>query len=226
MKPIKLFHLLTIVFLINNFSCQKDDGLSGNNNPQENIPDTFSEYFGNEISRDFLGTVIDKNHNPIEGAAITIGGETTMTDSNGVFIIKDANVNERFGYVKAEKAGYIHASRSVVPSNGTNKVTIMMLEETVVGTISSGSTSTVTIDGGSSVSFDGNFIKEDGSAYEGSVDVIMHHLDPTDEDMSMQMPGMLYAENENGAERMLQTLGMLAVELRGSGGEGLSSLCL
>ena len=222
MKPIKLFHLLTIVFLINNFSCQKDDGLSGNNNPQENIPDTFSEYFGNEISRDFLGTVIDKNHNPIEGAAITIGGETTMTDSNGVFIIKDANVNERFGYVKAEKAGYIHASRSVVPSNGTNKVTIMMLEETVVGTISSGSTSTVTIDGGSSVSFDGNFIKEDGSAYEGSVDVIMHHLDPTDEDMSMQMPGMLYAENENGAERMLQTLGMLAVELRGSGGEDLN----
>ena len=38
----------------------------------------------------------------------------------------------------------------------------------------------------------------------------------------MQMPGMLYAENENGAERMLQTLGMLAVELRGSGGEDLN----
>jgi hypothetical protein len=222
MKPINFLRLLTIVLLICNFSCQKDDGLSGNNNPQENIPDTFSEYFGNEISRDFLGTVIDKNHNPIEGATITISNETASTDSNGVFIIRDANVNERFGYVKAEKAGYIHASRSIVPSNGTNKVTIMMLEEVVVGTVSSGSTSTVTIDGGSSVSFDGNFIKEDGSAYEGSVDVIMHHLDPTDEDMSMQMPGMLYAENEDGAERILQTLGMLAVELRGSGGEDLN----
>lgn len=222
MKPIQLFRLLTIVCLICNFSCQKDDGLSGNNNPQETIPDTFSEYFGNEISRDFLGTVIDKNHNPIEGATITIGNETALTDSNGVFIIRDANVNERFGFVKAEKAGYIHASRSVAPSNGTNKVTIMMLDETVVGTVSSGSPSTVTIDGGSSVSFDGNFIKEDGSAYEGSVDVIMHHLDPTNEDMSLQMPGMLYAENEDGAERMLQTLGMLAVELRGSSGEDLN----
>ncbi len=222
MKPTKLFQLLIFVFLISNFSCQKDDGLSGNNNPQENIPNTFSEYFGNEISRDFLGTVIDKNHNPIEGVTITIGNETATTDSNGVFIIRDANVNERFGYVKAEKSGYIHASRSVVPSNGTNKVTIMMLEETVVGTVSSGSSSTVTIDGGSSVSFDGNFTKEDGTAYEGSVDVIIHHLDPTDNDMSMQMPGMLYAENEDGAERMLQTLGMLAVELRGSGGEDLN----
>ncbi|MFC0605841.1 hypothetical protein, partial [Winogradskyella pulchriflava] len=52
--------------------------------------------------------------------------------------------------------------------------------------------------------------------------VIMHHLDPADEDMPMQMPGMLYAENEDGAERMLQTLGMLAVELKGSGGEDLN----
>ncbi|GAB5565400.1 MAG: hypothetical protein Wins2KO_24630 [Winogradskyella sp.] len=206
------------------FSCQQDDTPSQNNNddPQENIPDTFSEYFGNEISRDFLGSVIDSNHNPIEGVTVSIGSETAMTDSNGVFIIRDASVNERFGYVKAEKVGYIHASRSVVPSNGTNKVTIMMLEETVAGSVNSGSSSTITTDDGSSVNFDGNFIKEDGTAYSGSVDVIVHHLDPTDEDIELQMPGMLYAQNENGAERMLQTLGMLAVELRGSGDEDLN----
>ncbi|WP_426429343.1 hypothetical protein ACPX19_07245 [Winogradskyella sp. HB-48] len=225
MKRIKNFPNLVLILLLSLFmvtSCQKDDGPSGNNDPQENIPDTFSEYFGNQISRDFLGTVINKNHNPIEGATITIGSSTATTDSNGVFIINGATVNQRFGYIKAEKAGYIHASRSVVPSNGTNKVTIMMLEATVVGTVTSGSSGTVTTPDGSSVSFDGNFIKEDGSSYSGSVDVIMHHLDPTDADMPLQMPGMLYAENEDGAERMLQTLGMLAVELRGSGGEDLN----
>ncbi|MFC0603926.1 hypothetical protein, partial [Winogradskyella pulchriflava] len=97
-----------------------------------------------------------------------------------------------------------------------------LLEATVVGTVNSGASETITVNDGSSVSFDGNFIKEDGSSYSGAVDVIMHHLDPADEDMPMQMPGMLYAENEDGAERMLQTLGMLAVELRGSGGEELN----
>lgn len=225
MKRIKNFPNLVLILLLSLFmatSCQKDDGPSGSNDPQETIPDTFSEYFGNQISRDFLGTVIDKNHNPIEGATITIGSSTATTDSNGVFMINGATVNQRFGYIKAEKAGYIHASRSVVPSNGTNKVTIMMLEATVVGSVTSGSSGTVTDNDGSSVSFDGNFIKEDGTAYSGSVDVIMHHLDPADADMPLQMPGMLYAENENGAERMLQTLGMLAVELRGSGGEDLN----
>jgi len=211
-----LFSLITIT------SCEKDDGNSGGAEQQENIPDTFSEYFGSQISRNFLGNVIDTNKNPVEGVTITIGNETATTDSNGVFILNNANVNARFGYIKAEKSGYIHGSRSVVPSNGTNKVTIMLLEATVVGTVNSGSTETVSMANGSSVSFDGNFIKEDGSAYSGSVDVIMHHLDPADPDMPMQMPGMLYAENEDGAERMLQTLGMLAVELRGNNGEDLN----
>ncbi|WP_439151590.1 carboxypeptidase-like regulatory domain-containing protein [Winogradskyella sp.] len=225
MKTIKKFPNLILMLLLSMMmitSCEKDDGPSGDGEPQENIPDTFSEYFGNDISRDFLGNVIDTNKNPIGGVTITIGNQTATTDSNGVFVINNVSVKERFGYIKAEKAGYIHGSRSVVPSNGTNKVTIMLLEATVVGTVNSGSSETVTASDGSSVSFDGNFIKEDGTAYNGSVNVIMHHLDPTDEDMPQQMPGMLYAENEDGAERMLQTLGMLAVELRGSGGEDLN----
>ncbi|WP_282043679.1 hypothetical protein [Winogradskyella flava] len=215
-----LTFLFTFLLLFN--TCEKDDGNSGNGGQQDNTPDTFSEYFGPEISRDFLGNVIDQNHNPIEGVIITIGNETAMTDSDGIFIIRNANINERFGYIKAEKAGYIHGSRSVVPSNGTNKVTIMLLEATAVGSVASGSSGTVTSNDGSSVSFDGDFIKEDGSVYSGTVDVIMHYLDPADDDMETQMPGMLYAENEDGEERMLQTLGMLAVELRGSSGEDLN----
>jgi hypothetical protein len=224
MRIIKKFPNLILVLLfalVTVTSCQKDDGPSGGEQ-QEIIPDTFSEYFGNTISRDFLGNVIDINKNPIAGVTITIGNQIATTDSNGVFIINDANVNERFGYVKAEKAGYIHGSRSVVPSDGTNKVTIMLLEATVVGTVNSGTAETVSMANGSSVSFDGNFTKEDGSTYSGAVNVIMHHLDPADANMSMQMPGMLYAENEDGAERMLQTLGMLAVELRGDNGEDLN----
>ncbi|WP_339624910.1 hypothetical protein [uncultured Winogradskyella sp.] len=213
---IVLFSLLTLT------SCQKDEANTSEGEQQENIPDTFTEYFGNTISRDFIGTVIDTNKNPIEGVTITIGSTTATTDTNGVFIINNANVKQRFGYIKAEKAGYIHGSRAVVPTSGTNKVNIMLLAATVVGTVNSGTPQTVTMGNGSSVSFDGNFIKEDGSEYTGAIDVIMHRLDPTDEDMPMQMPGMLYAENEDGAERMLQTLGMLAIELRGTNGEDLN----
>ncbi|WP_417861063.1 hypothetical protein [Winogradskyella sediminis] len=226
MKRISKFPKFILFILITALafsSCSKDedDRISGGEQ-QEIVPDEFSEYFGNEISRDFLGTVIDKNHLPIEGVLVTIGDDTAYTDSNGVFMIKNATINKRFGYIKATKTGYIHGSRNVVPSNGTNKVTMMLLDNNIIGTVNSGETGNVSLNNGSSVNFDGNFIKEDGSEYSGSVNVIVHHLDPTDEDMPLQRPGMLYAQNKEGAERMLQTLGMLAVELRGSAGEELN----
>jgi hypothetical protein len=222
MKSKSLFKFLLAVSLIFFSSCDNesfDDRLT--ENPTV-TPSTFSEYFGNDISRDFMGKVVDINHNPIPNAEISIGGDTALTDNNGVFIIRDANVKERFAYVKAKKTGYIHGSRSLVPSEGTNQIQIMLLQENVISTIESGIENVVTLPNGSAVKFDGNFTKPDGSDYSGSVDVIFHHLNPADEDMRLQMPGMLYAENQDGAERMLQTFGMLAVELKGSAGEDLN----
>jgi len=105
------FALMTIT------ACQDEEANFIINPPSQNIPDNFSDFFGDEISRDFLGSVVDINNNPIPNATVTIGNDTAMTDSNGVFIINNASVNERFGYIKVEKQGYIHGSRSVVPSN-------------------------------------------------------------------------------------------------------------
>lgn len=221
MKSLKSIALLVIILVF--ASCKNDDDLSITPENQDSDPTAFAQnFFGSEISRTFLGIVVDTNNNPIENVSISIGSATAMTDSNGVFIISDASVNQRFGFVKAEKAGYIHASRAVVPSEGTNKVLIMMLPETVAGSTSSGTQETIALGNGASVALEGEYIKPDGTAYSGNVNVIMHHLDPTDENMQDQMPGMLYAANVQNEERMLQTFGMLAVELRGENGEDLN----
>ncbi len=201
-------------------SCDKDT--ISNDDQQNDTPSNFSEYFGSEITRSFLGNVMDSNGNPIEGVTISIGTDQVQTDANGVFSMEDAQVNQRFAYVKAQKTGYIHGSRALVPTNGVNKVSIMLLEETVAGSTTSGTEKTIAIANGASVSLKGDYIKADGSSYSGDLDVIVHHLDPTDTNVALLMPGMLYAENEANQERMLQTLGMLAVELRGTAGEDLN----
>ncbi|MFD2725227.1 carboxypeptidase-like regulatory domain-containing protein [Hyunsoonleella rubra] len=216
----KLKLLFTLCLFGALLSCDKDN-VSGDDQ-QNDTPSNFSEYFGNEITRSFLGNVVDSNGNPLENVTITIGTDQVQTDENGVFSFEDAQVNQRFAYVKAEKAGYIHGSRALVPTNGVNKVSIMLLAETVAGSTSSGTEKTISIPNGASVSLKGDYIKEDGTPYTGDLDVIIHHLDPTDENVVMQMPGMLYAANASNEERMLQTLGMLAVELRGAGGEDLN----
>lgn len=226
MKLIKRFPktivlLLVCAFVI--FSCDKDDSPSNQQEQnQEHDPTAFAQNFGSDISRTFFGSVVDINNNPVENATITIGSSIALTDSNGVFIIEDAPLKERFGYVKAEKAGFIHASRSIVPSDGANKVRFMMLPEIISGTTTSGTQETISLPNGSKVALEGDFIKPDGTAYSGSVNVILHHLDSADENMQVQMPGMLYAANSQNQERLLQTFGMLAVELRGDNGEDLN----
>jgi hypothetical protein len=236
----KLYKLLLLLIMVFSITTSCDNELLGptrdieeevvdpnpDPDPVDPIPEPssidISETFGNDVQRSFLGRVIDVNENPISTVDIGIGNSSTSTDSNGIFIINDATIKENFGYITASKAGYVQGSRSVVPTTGINKVTIMLLDETVVGSTSSGAQPTINLPNGASVTLHGNYIKEDGSAYQGNVDIIMHHLDPTDPNMEAQMPGMLFAANANNEAQVLKSFGMLAVELRGTGGEKLN----
>ncbi|MET0759368.1 MAG: hypothetical protein ABWZ56_03045 [Flavobacterium sp.] len=213
MTKFKSFFVLLLLAL-SVVSCDPNDNNNNSNND-------FAENFGNETSKDFLGQVVDENNNPIQNVAVKIGSSTAQTDVNGVFIINSANVFERFAYITAKKAGFIDGSRAVVPSSGTNRVKIMMLSGNAVGTVNTGVASDVVLPNGTKVVFDGNFKTETGSAYSGTVNVIMHHLDPADPNIADKMPGMLLAENADGAAKVLETYGMMNVELRGSGGEKL-----
>ncbi len=181
-----------------------------------------SDNFGLDITRSFIGNIIDINNNPVENVEIKIGSKTATTDNNGVFIINNASVFEKFAYVVANKSGYVHGSRTLVPTDGVNKVTIMLLEENIIDTTQSGIITTISLSNGATVKLNGDYKDENGNAYTGSVDVILHHLDPADDNMFNQMPGMLYAATTNNEEVMLESFGMLAIELRGSNGEDLN----
>jgi hypothetical protein len=197
-------------------SCEPDvDNLSDSNN------NGFSNNFGNQVSRDFIGQIVDVNKNSIQNATVTIGNKMVQTDSNGVFVINAANVYEQFAHIKATKVGYIDGSRSLVPTSGKNNVRIMMISNTPIQTIQSGEIRNVILPNGTKVKFDGAFQDSDGRPYSGAVQVSMFHLKPSDENISFLMPGMLYAEDNNGEEKVLETFGMLNVELKGSVGQKL-----
>lgn len=213
---IKLFFALAFVSLTL-ISCDPSD----NNSPTQN-DDTFAENFGSEVSKDFIGQVVDTDNNPIQNATIKIGASTVQTDVNGVFIINGATVHENFAYIKATKAGYIDGSRAMVPTSGKNNVRIMLIPDTPLETVQSGVASEVSIYTGTKVNFDGAFQDENGNAYTGTVSVSMFHLTPSDENIDKLMPGMLYSQTATNEEAVLETFGMLNVELRGSAGQKLN----
>ena len=102
-----------------------------------------------------------------------------------------------------------------------NNVKITLLSGTVVGTVNSGTAGSVSLPNGAKVTFDGNFKTTTGQAYSGVVSVIMKHLDPTDATTADKMPGMLLAQNASGEERVLESYGMMNIELRGAASQKL-----
>ncbi|WP_397363452.1 hypothetical protein [Olleya sp. R77988] len=220
----KLLKSVLVLLLFMSFnSCEKD-----NNKPLNqvqidgNTSNPFLENFGASTTARFIGTVVNEEDNPVSGVTVTVGNSMAVTDTNGVFSIESATVYEEFAYVKASKTGFIDGSRALVPTDGVNQVKIMLLELEVLTTISSGQAISVGLPNGTAIDFAGEYQFENGNAYSGNVDVVLKHINPDDEDMELQMPGMLLAENLDGDLRVLETYGMIAVELIGENGEELN----
>jgi hypothetical protein len=215
----KIQTLVVLLSMVITFSACESNDDNSNSGPND---DTFAQNFGNSVNRDFIGQVVDIDNNPLQGVTIKIGTSTTQTDVNGVFVINGAEVYERFAFIKATKTGYIDGSRSMVPTNGKNNIKIMLLPNAPLQTIQSGVTSEVALPSGTKVVFDGAFEDTNGNNYSGSVQVAMYHLLPSDENINKLMPGMLYAQTETNQQAILETFGMITVELRGSAGQKLN----
>jgi len=205
-------------------SCQKDDAI---HTPSEIATEpndaTFLQNFGTTITTNFIGKIVSVNGAKLKDVQITIDGQTTMTDHNGVFVLNNVSVYEKFAFVKANKQGYINGSRAVVPTpNGSNDIQITLLEKNIVGMVSSGSESEVTMPNGSTVNFQGDFIDASGNPYSGQVEVSMHYLEPNQEVTFTQMPGMLLAQDASNNPKVLETYGMLGINLFLPSGEQLN----
>ncbi|WP_199137136.1 carboxypeptidase-like regulatory domain-containing protein [Pedobacter sp. ASV12] len=215
------FCLITVLICLSIISCKKNNTGVPDIDPPGVTDADFAKNFGNVAHRDFIGQIVDVTNNPIPGATIKIGASTTQTDANGIFVVKNASVYDRFAFITATKAGYLIGSRTLVPTTGTNQVKIMLLPAAAGATVNTGTTSTVSLANGAKIVFDGAFKTEAGSTYNGVVSVIANYLDPSDTKLTYKMPGMLFAKNTNGDPKLLETYGMLNIELRGSANENL-----
>lgn len=200
-------------------SCKKDT--SPSIPPPDEQTSDFAEHFGEEVISNFIGTVVDQQNYPISGVLVKIGAQSTHTDNNGVFVLKDISTYEYFAYMTATKTGYILGSRAIAPTSGLNEIRIMMLPADIAGTVNSGATGSVSLPNGSKVTFDGDFKTSAGLPYSGPVQVVINHLDPTDIDFTEKMPGMLFARTEDEESRVLESYGMTNIELLGAAGEKL-----
>lgn len=196
-------------------SCKSDINIE--NEEQPNMAIDFN--FGNTAQRNFHGVVLSTDGSPVYGATVTIGTKTAQTNIKGIFAINNADVKENFAYVKVTKIGFVNGSRTMVPTSGSNRINIMMIPATNTSTISSGSTATVSLPNGTKVKFDGSFKDTNGNAYNGNVNVAMYHLASSNQYLNELMPGSFLANSSTGDARVMETYGMLHVQLTGASGQ-------
>ena len=169
------------------------------------------------------GIVVNENNQPVAGATVKSGTNTTTTDRYGVFRFRNIQLSKANGTVSIEKNGYFTSYRSFVAVEGRiNNVRIKLLPKTNTGSFDAVAGGTLSLTSGVKLLMPGNAITDAaGAAYAGNVNVAMTWIDPSSADLPYTLMGDLRGVTTTGAERGLSTFGMIGVELTGGTGQAL-----
>lgn len=184
------------------------------------IPD-----FTTQINATVHGFITDENGEAAAGASITAGAITVTTDEFGYFKISNTSFAKSAGFIQVRQAGYFTGYRTFLPVAGKETfIRMQLIPKTTTGTIESIAGGTVTLGSGATVMLpaDAVVVASNNNPYSGLVNIAAHWYDPSVmETTSLTMPGDLTGVDSAGHLNVLQTFGMLAVELTGSSGEAL-----
>ena len=208
-------YFLLFFALLTNYQCQK--------NPQD-VPQPIDP-LAEKVTASIKGRVTDENNKPVNNASVVAGTSTATTDINGFFELSNIQLAKNAGFVLVEKTGYLKGCRTIFTNSGiVNNVEIQLIPKTNRGNFAANAGGNIVIQSGTSVSFPASGVinATTKAAYTGTVNVIGAYLDPTDPKLSLIMPGNLVGLTTTNEQKVLQTFGMVVVELEGSGGEKLN----
>jgi len=210
MKITKLIcYLVIAVITLSFFSCQKD-------------VKTINHSTGTEDGS-VAGVITDLNNNPVIDATVAGGTATTTTDANGNFTLTKVQFTADTVVVNVTKDGFFQGSKNFGSTTKTVKdAKIQLLPKPASSIITASSGGNVTVTGGGSVDFAGGFVNaSNGTVYTGNVSVSTVYLNSTDQNFSTSVPGNLKGVNAINQQGVLQSFGVIAVELNDASGNKL-----
>ena len=216
-----LKNLLTLLLAsITLWSCQKDldETLVDNINQIPNLT--------TKINSSVSGFVVDENNQAVAGASVVVYDKTTTTDDYGYFSVKNVNVVKTAAVVTVNKSGYFPGIKTYIATeNKSAFFRIKLLPKLNSGSFNGLNGGTVSLSNGMKIDFPINGIQDllssNSNPYSGTVYVSASYINPTASDINSIMPGDLRGINEEGSMKVLQSFGMVAVELTGDQGQPL-----
>lgn len=209
--------LLISILLLANFSCRKETSTEVGEIIQTQ---QFQFDKGEALTIDISGRITNEYGTAVRGANVTSSNQTTKTDNNGYFLMTQVEGREKLSFVTVEAPNHFIGSRSFIPQAGLNQISIKLMRMFFTSTIDAETGGTVVSDGCQLNLGKGFINKNSGAPYTGEVKVALRHLNPTDDNFNEIMPGNLIAASSEGS-KLLESFGMLAIELRDNNGNEL-----
>lgn len=201
-----LNHLILTAFLAVFFSCQKD---SGNSTNFVSIPQESSN------SSQVRGLVLDNNSEPIGAVSVSVGSNSTSTNSKGLFNLSVKNFDKR-EVMSFSKEGYFDYTKAIELKKNENAYSKIVMDEMIITSTFNSSSGTEVETKGAEITFpiDG-YVNLNGEKYNGEVNTYVNVISPSDDDFSSRIPGGdLSATSEEGEEVTLYSFGMIDVVLK------------
>ena len=169
------------------------------------------------------GVITDLNNSPVSNATVTGGTATATTDASGKFTLSKVQFSNNTVLLTATKDGFFEGSKNfAVTNNAVSNAKIQLIPKSVSGSFMATAGGNVTITGGGSVNFGSGFVTaSNGNAYAGNVSVSTTYLNPTNQNFSETVPGNLKAVSSLNQPGVLQSFGVVAVELNDASGNKL-----
>ena len=202
------------------WSCQKDldETLVDNINQIPNLT--------TKINSSVSGFVVDENNQAVAGASVVVYDKTTTTDDYGYFSVKNVSVVKTAAVVTVKKSGYFPGIKTYIATeNKSAFFRIKLIPKLNSGSFNGLNGGTISLSNGMKIDFPINGIQDllssNSNPYSGTVYVSASYINPAASDINSIMPGDLRGINQEGSMKVLQSFGMVAVELKGDNGQAL-----
>jgi len=198
------------------YSCHKDSA-----SPKG--PDPIKVDLSSKTNCSLTGYVIDESGDAIPFASVAAGGKQVMTDEFGYFSFTSVSLPESAGMIKVMSNGYFTTYRSFIPQKDKSTfVRIGLLKKKDIGTVDAGTGGEASTTDGGKISLPASAVvnASNGSAYTGEVHINARWIDPAKAaDPQQGTPGDGRGMDDKGFMKILNSYGMLAVELTGNSGQ-------
>ncbi|HEY4336548.1 MAG TPA: carboxypeptidase-like regulatory domain-containing protein [Puia sp.] len=217
-KSLVSLAILAVILSAGLYACKKYDSSANTTTSNNTIPAEI------KVVASVQGRVIDQDGVPVQGAAVSSGTAGATTDLNGIFTFSKISLSSRFGFVQASKTGYFTGSRSIITNAGDSSfVTIRLISRSETGSFAAATGGKIIVYSGDTVAFGPTSVvtASTNAAYTGTVHVFASYLNPTNDNATQYMPGDLRGIGSDGKETVIQSFGMMEVELRDDAGNKL-----